>query len=398
MNANKENHPPLNHTQPYYKKSPDYIILLQLIKEIKPNINSTPITDKLFSFTDNILYCYNLISTSLKPKQQLNLKFLNSIKFKLHETINSFISTCLSINKTNRKHMSISKGLSFSINKLQRLKNNNSYASSEYLHEELSNENIIEKIKQKIKREQNKQNIYSYGISRNSGKKNYKIYNDMLNNKKKISLSSVNKVTFGNKYKQSIRNHNNINPFLYPANTDYTFNHRIILEQDEHEQKKSNHNPKHNYKKLNPFKVCLTEADYSTPYEYKSNTIPIRDYRQISNNNLVNGYDPYKRNKTKMNNSFQSKSFADSLRSSQYTFIDNLGSASANRYGNLSLPKASQFTNYLMNKYKDVVERYNYYKDIISDSGSSNKMSRSAGRQTINRNAFKLLNGGFQTY
>jgi hypothetical protein len=48
-----------------------------------------------------------------------------------------------------------------------------------------------------------------------------------------------------------------------------------------------------------------------------------------------------------------------------------------------------------MNKYKDVVERYNYYKDIISDSGSSNKMSRSAGRQTINRNAFKLLNGGF---
>ena len=100
-----------------------------------------------------------------------------------------------------------------------------------------------------------------------------------------------------------------------------------------------------------------------------------------------------------MNNSFQSKSFADSLRSSQYTFIDNLGSASANRYGNPSLPKASQFTNYLMNKYKDVVERYNYYKDIISDGGSSNKMSRSAGRQTLNRNAFKLLNGGgFQTY
>ena len=142
---------------PNLKKAADNQILLGLLGELKSQVlnndksfeSFTTISDEFFNILIHLLQFSSQIYNTIKKRQSYD-KLLPKVKNSLSEEISSFFDTISNINNSRQSTsltLNISTESSFTLYNTAPKENNED--SSFLLCEELSNENIIEKIRKK---------------------------------------------------------------------------------------------------------------------------------------------------------------------------------------------------------------------------------------------------------
>ena len=295
---------------PNLKKAADNQILLGLLGELKSQVlnndksfeSFTTISDEFFNILIHLLQFSSQIYNTIKKRQSYD-KLLPKVKNSLSEEISSFFDTISNINNSRQSTsltLNISTESSFTLYNTALKENNED--SSFLLCEELSNENIIEKIRKKIEQKQNFNIKTSYPTSIPSPKDSKTIQTEKKKNTKKASKSISS---------------SNIKPIkpLEPLLTE--------------EPKKVHHSSISQPKRLSTFTNCEMITSF-------------RDKLAQSHEKLNTSYSSVKQ--------------------------EMIMSHCLNVKIKQNVPKASHYANYLMNKYKGVIESYN---SAVSEKRSS---------------------------
>ena len=302
-----------NQLNPNLKKAADNQILLGILGELKSQVlnndksfeSLTTISDEFFNILIHLLQFSSQIYNTIKKRQSYD-KLLIKVKNALSEEISSFFDTISNISNSKQSTsltLNISTESSFTLYKTTSKESNED--SSFLLCEELSNENIIEKIRKKIEQKQNLNIKPSYPTSIPSPKNSKTIEIEKKKNSKKAnkSISSCN-----------IKPIKPLEPLL----------------TEEPKEKKVHHMSISQPKRLSTF----TNWEMITSF---------RDKLDQSQNE-------------KLNTSYSSVK--------QEMIMKHCLNVKINQ----NVPKASHYANYLMNKYKGVIESYN---SAVSEKRSS---------------------------
>ena len=148
-----------NQLNPNLKKAADNQILLGILGELKSKVltkdksfdSITTISDEFFNILIHILQFSSQIYNTIKKRQSYD-KLLPKVKSSLSDEISSFFDTISNIQSNSKQSTSLTLNVSTetSFTLCNTASKESIEDSSFLLCEELSNENIIEKIKKKI--------------------------------------------------------------------------------------------------------------------------------------------------------------------------------------------------------------------------------------------------------
>lgn len=305
-----------NQLNPNLKKAADNQILLGILGELKSQVlyndksfdSITTISDEFFNILIHLLQFSSQIYNTIKKRQSYD-KLLPKVKSSLSEEISSFFDTISNLQSNSKQSTSLTLNVSTetSFTLYNTTSKENFEDSSFLLCEELSNENIIEKIKKKIEQKQNLNIKTAYPTSIPSPKAD-----KLQQTEKKKKTKKTNKTISST-----------------------------------------------NIKPIKPLESLLTEEQ---PKEKK-----VVKHLSISQPKRLSTF-----TNLEMINSFRDKldqSQTERLNTS-YSSVkqEMIMKHCLNLKINQNVPKASHYANYLMNKYKGVIESYN---NTVSEKRSS---------------------------
>lgn len=332
---------PMNHALPHIKKAAENHLLLGLIGEIKQNIQLNdksfdsiiPISDEFFAILIHLLQFSTQIINTLKKRQSYD-KLLIKIKNSLSEEISSFFDN-LSGHQNSQSQskastsssLNISTEYSFTIGNIKSPKfafgdlDENSFLQCE----ELSNENIIEKIKRKIEKKQNlnMKSVYPTSVPSPKNKPEKLVKKEKKKEKSKETKKEFIKEKLT---KLEINPENNIQP---------------ILTDEKKERKRTRH-----------LSVAVSQPQRLSTF---TNSEMINNFRDKLDNSLIQQNE---RLNTSMN-----------LSTNQELIIKHCLNIKAKQ----NVPRASNYANYLLSKYKGVIDVYN--NKICEKRSSSNSVT-----------------------
>ena len=318
-----------NQLNPNLKKAADNQILLGILGELKSQVltndksfdSITTISDEFFNILIHLLQFSSQIYNIIKKRQSYD-KLLPKVKSSLSEEISSFFDTISNIQSNSKQSTSLT--LNVSTETSFTLCNTTSKEiiedSSFLLCEELSNENIIEKIKKKIEQKQNIKTAYPTSIYSPKASKTIQSEKKKKTKKANKAISSCN------------------------------------------------------IKPIKPLEPLITEE----PKEKKTHHASISQPKRLStftNLEMINSF------RDKLDQSQQSERLNTSYSSTKQEMIMK---HCLNLKINQNVPKASHYANYLMNKYKGVIDSYN---SAVSEKRSS---SNSIKTYPLQKRASKL--------
>ena len=314
-----------NQLNPNLKKAADNQILLGILGELKSKVltkdksfdSITTISDEFFNILIHLLQFSSQIYNTIKKRQSYD-KLLPKVKSSLSDEISSFFDTISNIQSNSKQSTSLTLNVSTetSFTLCNTASKESIEDSSFLLCEELSNENIIEKIKKKIEQKT-----------------------------------------------------------AYPTSIPSPKTSKII--QSEKKKKTKNANKaisSCNIKPIKPLEPLITEE----PKEKKTHHASISQPKRLStftNLEMINSF------RDKLDQSQQSERLNTSYSSTKQEMIMK---HCLNLKINQNVPKASHYANYLMNKYKGVIDSYN---SAVSEKRSS---SNSIKTYPLQKRASKL--------
>ena len=314
-----------NQLNPNLKKAADNQILLGILGELKSKVltkdksfdSITTISDEFFNILIHLLQFSSQIYNTIKKRQSYD-KLLPKVKSSLSDEISSFFDTISNIHSNSKQSTSLTLNVSTetSFTLCNTASKESIEDSSFLLCEELSNENIIEKIKKKIEQKT-----------------------------------------------------------AYPTSIPSPKASTIIQSEKKKKTKKANKAISScNIKPIKPLEPLITEE----PKEKKTHHASISQPKRLStftNLEMINSF------RDKLDQSQQSERLNTSYSSTKQEMIMK---HCLNLKINQNVPKASHYANYLMNKYKGVIDSYN---SAVSEKRSS---SNSIKTYPLQKRASKL--------
>ena len=360
----------------------DYFISLS------PQTNPSFLND-LFTLLHQLTTSYNQLTLSTKTKQAY-IKSTNIVINTLKETITSFISThshklCNSSNNTS-SFLNISSQISFSYTHGTPLPNENIINTQDsFLNcAELSNEDIINKIKQKIEKKNSDVNVQYNTIQVNQQQGNsstaHHIFSPLKDNintpikGKSHRHVNVNRIKRGNtttakmmheersKGKGKCASAKRIVKKL-PSHISVNLNLSIDKQQQQQQQRLNN-----------SFNVYQQRRTYSLPnnnnnnLRTSSNKLKKQNSHQIKEEPILSDITINNTNNSviQQDNKLNSPSIINDHNKVNSTFVctfvrngNTIQKYTLNTKANQNVPRASHYANYLLSKYKGVIAAYN---------------------------------------
>ena len=358
---------------------------------LSPQTNPSFLND-LFTLLHQLTTSYNQLTLSTKTKQAY-IKSTNIVINTLKETITSFISThshklCNNSN-TTLSFLNISSQIAFSYTHGTPLPNENIINTQDsFLNcAELSNEDIINKIKQKIEKKNSDVNVQYNTIQVNqqqgSNTNAHHIFSPLKDNintpikGKSHRHVNVNRIKRGNTTTASKTMHEERSKGKgkcasakrivkkLPSHISVNLNLSIDKQQQQQQQQRLN----------NSFNVYQQRRTYSLPngnnnnnLRTSSNKLKKQNSHQIKEEPILSDITINNTNNSviQQDNKLNSPSIINDHSKVNSTFVctfvrngNTIQKYTLNTKANQNVPRASHYANYLLSKYKGVIAAYN---------------------------------------
>ena len=346
---------------------------------------NTSFLNELFALFHQIIASYNQLTLSTKSKQAY-IKSTNSVINTLKDSITVFIETHLGKALNNNAistFLNISSQNAFSYTNGTSLPNNNIINTQDsFLNcEELSNEDIINKIKQKIEKKNSDVTVQYNTIQVNHLHQGITVQNthnmftplkESINTPIKSQAHrhvNVNRIKKGNAIAKTVHV---TNEERIKGKCKCVSAKKIVKKQSSHINTNVNMNLSIDKQQQlnNSFNVCQQRRTYSLTNNnlrsssnklYKRN-VHVKE-ETISNNTNCNNNN---NNSVVQNDKLNSSSVINENSKVNATFVctvvrngNTIQKYTLNTKANQNVPRASHYANYLLNKYKGVIAAYN---------------------------------------